>query len=139
MNGQSGTVLGFDFGTKHIGIAVGETLTRNARAIDTVSNRANVPDWSRIDRLIADYKPVRLVIGHPLNMDGSRQDTTARAEAFERALAKRYQIATARVDERLTSVEAKERMRDTSARKQTIHAHAAEIILQAWLDQCGDR
>jgi putative transcription antitermination factor YqgF len=68
-------------------------------------------------------------------MDGSRQDTTARAEAFERALGKRYPIRTARVDERLTSVEAKERMRDTSSRKQTIHAYAAEIILQAWLER----
>jgi putative Holliday junction resolvase len=132
---QEGTVLGFDFGTKHIGVAVGETLARSARAIETVTARANIPDWDHIDRIIAAYRPILMVVGHPLNMDGSRQDTTARAEAFERALGKRYQIATARIDERLSSVEAKERMRDTSTRKQSIHAYAAQVILQTWLDQ----
>ena len=135
---STASVLGFDFGTRVIGVAVGNRLT-GARALTTVGN-GDAPDWVRLDALIGEWRPARLIVGLPLMLDGSEQAMTRAARAFGDALAARYRIDVALVDERLTSHEAGRRFAARRAagsakRKHAaeIDAIAAEVILENWL------
>ena len=96
------TVVGFDFGSRWIGVAVGQTLTRQATPLTTL--KAN--DWKSIKRLLDEWKPQRLVVGLPLSMSGEDQEMTASAKRFGRQLEGRFGISTVMVDERLTTREA---------------------------------
>jgi len=135
---SSASVLGFDFGTRVIGVAVGNRLT-GARALTTVGN-GDAPDWQRLDALIREWRPATLIVGLPLMLDGSEQAMSRAARAFAEALGHRYAIDVKLVDERLTSNEAArrfaaQRAAGTAKRK---HAHAidaiaAEVILENWL------
>ena len=102
MPDKSATVLGFDFGTYWIGVAVGQTLTRQATPLPAVRNK----DWKSIAALIEAWQPSHLVVGLPLGMDGADQEMTARAKRFGRQLQGRFGIETSMVDERLTTREA---------------------------------
>ena len=82
-------VLAFDFGSRRIGVAVGQTLTRSATAAGTVSCQAGTPDWAAVDTCIAQWAPARLLVGLPYNMDGSDTTTTAACRAFGETLAQR--------------------------------------------------
>ncbi|HET7923815.1 MAG TPA: Holliday junction resolvase RuvX [Rhodanobacteraceae bacterium] len=135
---STASVLGFDFGTRVIGVAVGNRLT-GARALTTVGN-GEAPDWVKLDALIGEWRPATLIVGLPLMLDGSEQAMTRAARAFGDALAKRYRIDVALVDERLTSHEAGRRFAARRAagsakRKHAaeIDAIAAEVILENWL------
>jgi len=135
---SSASVLGFDFGTRIIGVAVGNRLT-GARALTTVGN-GDTPDWQRLDALIGEWRPATLIVGLPLMLDGSEQAMSRAARAFGDALAGRYGIEVALVDERLTSHEAGRRFAARRAagsakRKHAaeIDAIAAEVILENWL------
>jgi putative Holliday junction resolvase len=135
---SSASVLGFDFGTRVIGVAVGNRLT-GARALTTVSH-ADAPDWQRIDTLIREWRPATLIVGLPLTLDGGEQAMTRAARAFGDALVARYGIGVALVDERLTTHEAGRRFAARraagSARRKhaaEIDAIAAEVILENWL------
>ena len=132
------SVLGFDYGTRFIGVAVGNRLS-GSRALTTVSNRESQPDWQRIDALVAEWHPARLVVGLPLGIDGGEQTMSRAARGFASALEARYKLDVRLVDERLTSVEASrrfagQRAAGTAKRKHaaTIDAIAAEIILENW-------
>ncbi|HJT96824.1 MAG TPA: Holliday junction resolvase RuvX [Rhodanobacteraceae bacterium] len=131
------SVLGFDFGTRLIGVAVGNRIS-GSRALTTIGNGA-APDWTRLDALIREWRPARLVVGLPLGMDGFDQPMTRNAREFAAALAARYGLDVALVDERLTSVEASRRFaarRAAGAAKrkhaEALDAIAAEIILENW-------
>jgi putative Holliday junction resolvase len=135
---SSASVLGFDFGTRVIGVAVGNRLT-GARALTTVGHN-DAPDWQRLDALIREWRPATLIVGLPLTLDGGEQAMTRAARAFGDALGARYGIDVALVDERLTSHEAGRRFAARRAagsakRKHAaeIDAIAAEVILENWL------
>src|SRR5210317_2145775 len=97
------TLLGFDYGRKRIGVAVGQQVTQSATALTTVSARDGKPDWPAITRLIEEWKPDALVVGIPYHMDGSEQDMTRAAQRFCRQLEGRYRLPVHPADERLSS------------------------------------
>jgi putative Holliday junction resolvase len=132
------TLLGFDYGLRRIGVAVGQTLTASATALTTVSARDGKPDWADIGRLVADWKPDALVVGIPYHMDGSEQEMTRRAERFCRQLQGRFGMPVHRAEERLTSyvVESAEA---SGAERRAIDPLSAQIILQDWLQQQAKR
>ena len=123
------TLICFDFGEKKIGVAVGQTITGTATPLETVHVRNNKPDWNRIAKLIDQWRPTALVVGLPLNMDGTRQPMTELADAFARRLEERYHLPVHRADERLSTIEAKHRLGDI----ENLDPVAAQIILEGWL------
>lgn len=133
------TLLAFDFGTQHIGVAVGDTETRMAHALGVVEGAANAARMEGIASLVAEWRPARLVVGLPLALDGTEHEMTARARRFARQLAARFVLPVDFADERLSSVAAEEGLREAgrggAKHKQLVHAEAARIILQSYLDE----
>ena len=135
-------ILAFDFGTKRIGIASGDTLTRTARALQTLDCGSKAFPWPAIDRLVGEYQPARFVVGLPYNMDGTPTQLTNASRAFGAELHTRYRKPGALVDERLSSREAEAQLRDARAsgmkRRRTTHADvdmiAARILLEQWFN-----
>ena len=131
MPDQSTTVIGFDFGSYWIGVAVGQTLTREATPLTALRNN----DWKAIERLLDEWRPQQLVVGLPLSMNGEDQEMTASAKRFGRRLEGRFGITTSMVDERLTTREAyqiaMERQQHKS--KTEIDSLSAAIITESWL------
>ena len=134
---MSQTLLGFDYGTKRIGVAVGQDVTRNVTPLITLHSQNEKPDWDAISKLIAEWQPDRLVVGLPLHLDGSPQALTEKAQRFGNQLKGRYNLPVEMVDERLTSHEAESEVgsRGGKTAKADIDALAAALILQSWLDQ----
>lgn len=133
---RSETVMAFDFGEQRIGIAIGETLLGEARALATVAEAANEPRFAAIGKLIATWQPGRLVVGLPCHDDGRQHDFAPRCERFARQLAGRFGLPVELADERYTSCAAAERLGgDRLKHKSRLDAEAAAVILQAWLDQ----
>jgi len=119
-------VLGFDFGARRIGVAVGNSLTQTARPLALIDDDGE-SRWRRIAALIAEWQPAQLVVGVPRHPDGAAHGLTARCERFARQLAGRHRLPVAQVDERYSSV-AVEGGRDDEA---------AAVILQQWLDEAA--
>lgn len=132
------TVLAFDFGTRQIGTAIGQSLTGSASPLKVLQARDGQPQWQEVERLIAEWRPGLLLVGLPLNMDGSESDFCTRARKFARRLHGRTGLRVLLMDERLTTREAKSRgaPRD-SYREQPIDDMAAQIILESWLAEPG--
>jgi putative Holliday junction resolvase len=134
----SGTVIGFDFGAKRIGLAVGETSTRIANPLGAIEAEANEARFLEVDRIVAEWRPVAFVVGEPHHADGSEHQVAKLAGKFARRLAARYGIPVVMVDETLTSATAEAQLRDTrtrAPRKSDVDALAAAIILQSYLDE----
>lgn len=125
------TLLCFDYGRKRIGVAVGQTLTGTATPVTTIAVFRGTPDWTSTDKLIKEWQPDALVVGKPLNMDGSGQAMTRASNRYARELEQRYPLTVYRADERLSSYEAKLRLRDSY----DIDAVAAQAILETWLSE----
>lgn len=137
---SAGTLLGFDYGNKSIGVAVGHLGTRLAQPLTAVSVYNNEPDWARIGTLITEWRPAACVVGLPLNMDDSANAMTHAAKKFGDRLSGRYNLPVHMVDERLTSVSAKNALLEAGvslkrANKAKIDQLAAQTILQAYLDE----
>ena len=134
---MSQTLLGFDYGTKRIGVAVGQDITRSVTPLTTLQNKHDKPDWDAIGKLIEEWQPDILVVGLPLHLDGSQQALTEKAQRFGNQLKGRYNLPVEMVDERLTSHEAEAELaaRGGKTAKADIDALAAALILQSWLDQ----
>jgi putative Holliday junction resolvase len=132
------TVFAFDFGMKRIGVAVGEMRLGQARSLQTISTEANDARFSAIERLIAEWRPGRLLVGQPLNEDGTPHEMTARCERFANQLRGRFFLPVEHVDERFSSVAAEDELRargvDWRKTKTLVDAEAARIILQSWMD-----
>jgi putative Holliday junction resolvase len=132
-------VLAFDFGTRRIGVAVGNTLLRIARPLTTIAAEANAARFAAVAALIGEWQPELLVVGHPVHADGVEHALTARAERFARQLEGRFGLEVLRVDERFTSVAAEDALAAAGfragARKAARDAVAAQLILQSWFDQ----
>ncbi len=133
---EHGNVLAFDYGTRLIGVAVGNRISASARALGSVRNG----DWSRLDAVVAEWQPDRFVVGLPLALDGGEQAMSRAAREFARMLEKRYTRPVHLVDERYTSNEAARRFADQRARGSAkrkdavaIDALAAAVILESWL------
>lgn len=136
---RDGNVLGFDVGSRRIGVALGSSLT-GARALAVIDVRADGPDWAALARLQAEWRPVGLVVGDPLTLDGGDQPNRKRAHAFARQLHERWHLPVVMVDERSSSVEAaqrfareraegRKRRRDADA----LDAVAAAVIVERWM------
>lgn len=144
-NQRSRTVLGFDFGTYKIGIAVGQEVTGTANALTTITAVQQKPDWDKISQIINQWQPALLIVGLPLDEDGSNQKMTRRARRFGNQLQGRYNIITVWIDERFSSLAAKsliiEQIENNPqlGKKNTKNtlaedAIAAQLIVQSWLD-----
>ncbi|MDZ7686701.1 MAG: Holliday junction resolvase RuvX [Gammaproteobacteria bacterium] len=123
------TVMGFDFGMSRIGVAVGQTVTGTASPLTVLEARDGIPDWQQIELLLREWRPSTIVVGLPLNMDGTDSDMSALAEKFGRRLHGRFGVDVEMMDERLSSREARERLGDDKL----LDAVAASIILETWL------
>jgi putative holliday junction resolvase len=134
-----GTVLGFDFGSVRIGVAVGETLTGLAHPLTLIASEPVVQRFEKIGALLAEWQPQQLVVGLPTHLDGVAHEMTQRCRRFGHQLHGRFNLPVTWVDERLSSVEAERRLQKAgqSVRqtKRHVDAVAAQILLQQWLDQ----
>lgn len=135
-------VLGFDVGTRVIGVAIGNPLLGPARPLPTVAVGTQGPDWQCIDMIFAEWQPAAAVVGLPLAIDGGEQQMTKVARAFAKALAERSQVPVHHVDERHSSRDAsdrfaRQRAEGTARRKHAvaIDSLAAAVILDRWFDQ----
>jgi len=130
------TILAFDFGTRRIGVAIGNTLTRSARALTTIDARDESRRLAALDRVVHEWAPARLVVGLPVHADGREHAMTGRARAFAATLASRYALPVSLEDERHTSEVARDALAGggRAGRSQRDEV-AAQIILQAHLDK----
>ena len=137
------TVLAFDFGTRRIGVAMANTLTRVARPLTTIDAPPTAARFEAIAALIGEWQPAQLVVGLPVHADGTPHAMTARAKTFARALETRFALPVALVDERFTTQAATDALdaagRGGRAERAARDAAAAQIILQQWLDDPHDR
>ena len=136
---KAATFLAFDYGEKYIGVAVGSLHTRQAEPLTTLRGSAKNPDWVRISRLIGEWHPDALVVGLPLNMDGSTNPMTRAARAFGQRLQDRYNLPVHMVDERLSTLAAREILNEAGVpmrrHKARLDKVAAQTILQAFLNE----
>jgi putative Holliday junction resolvase len=135
----SRTILGFDFGMKNIGIAVGQELTRTANPLTAIKARDGIPDWDQIGKLVQEWQPGLLIVGLPLNMDGTEQAMTAAARRFGNRLHGRFNLPVEWQDERLSTYEALDhlgiRSKMDSRQRSDVDQISAKLILQSWLNQ----
>ena len=127
-------ILAFDFGTKHIGVAVGQTITKTSSPLIVINvAREGKEIWNTISNLIDEWKPDQLLVGKPLNMDGTPSDMMKKVDPFFQKLQKISDIPCELVDERLTSFEAKQLMQKDS-KDDRIDDLAAKIFLDNWIE-----
>jgi putative Holliday junction resolvase len=136
---SSGTLLAFDFGTRRIGIAIGNTLLGRATPLATIDDERNAVRFDRIAALIAEWQPTALVVGLPCNEDGTPHELTALARRFANRLKGRFGLPVTLVDERYTSHAASAALNERGihgrAQKPLIDQIAAQHILQAYFDE----
>lgn len=135
------TLLAFDYGLRHIGVAVGQTLISSSNPAGIVRARDGVPDWNAIAKLIKEWQPQLLLVGLPLNMDGTDSPMSLRARKFSRQLQEKYKVEVELVDERLSSFAAKQVRKETHGStnfgRDTVDAEAACIILQDYYQRAA--
>ncbi len=133
---DSQTVMAFDFGEQRIGVAVGETLLGEARALATIAESANDRRFAAIGELVAQWRPARLIVGRPRHVDDAEHEFAARCERFAHQLEGRYRLPVELADERYSSAVAATQLagRGLAGRqhKLRLDAEAAAVILQAW-------
>ena len=136
------TVLAFDFGTRRIGVAIGNTVVQIAHPLTTIEAEASAERFAAIERLVDEWQPGVLVVGRPVHADGTEHEMTARAERFARQLEGRFRLRVARADERYTTRSAEAALTASgvrgASRRAARDAVAAQQILQAWFDDQAD-
>ncbi len=140
MNSATASILAFDYGTRKIGVAVGQHITGTASPLAAITARDGVPDWDGIEALLQQWQPAECLVGIPFNMDGSESEMSARARRFANQLRGRFGLICHEVDERLSSREARDAQRQRDQRRGRKHdprtnvdSLAACVILEAWL------
>ncbi len=139
----SGACMAFDYGTRHIGMAIGDRLLQTARPLVTVNNRNGTPDWQAIEREISDWQPADIVLGWPLTQDGDEQPLCNHIRGFVKQLTKRFDLPVHLVDERFSSMAAQEHIRSMrqngQLKRRSKHTDvdkvAAALILETWFTQ----
>ena len=139
MNSGTKVILAFDFGLKHIGVAIGQEITNTAQTFFSLDAKNGEPDWSQLDLLVKEWNPKLMVVGNPLNMDGSDSEIKKDSDKFSDLINKRYNVPVELMDERLTTREAKARLKSEegsfiSSGKDT-HQIVAQIILEKWFSE----
>ncbi|NKI75364.1 Holliday junction resolvase RuvX [Dickeya sp. CFBP 2040] len=133
------TLLAFDFGTRSIGVAIGQEITGTARPLTSLKAQDGVPDWQKVEKLLKEWQPALVIVGLPLNMDGTEQPLTTRARKFSQRLHGRFGVNVELHDERLSTVEARadlfERGGFRALDKGSVDAASAVIILESWFEQ----
>jgi len=136
---MSKTYLAFDYGTRNIGLASGQSVTRTAVERPALKAKDGVPNWQEVEALLREWKPDLVIVGLPLNMDDSESELAARARKFGQRLHGRFGVAVEMVDERLSSYEAKgEVMAKGGSRdygKNPVDSIAARLILESWFNE----
>ena len=131
----SGVVMSFDYGLRNIGIAIGQSITKSASTFYAIKAKEGVPDWIKLDSIIDEWEPSLFIVGDPFNMDGTKSEFQKKIAKFSAELKKRYEIELHMIDERLTSKEAKERIKyEANGIKDSANKHSisAQIILEDW-------
>ena len=135
--------MAFDFGLRQIGVAIGNCVLGTTTPLPILRAKDGVPQWEQVDKLIHDWQPDLLIVGAPLNMDGSESNLSAQAARFARRLHGRLGIEVVSIDERLSSFEAKlasrERGHSGDFKRHPVDSLAAELILKTWLAESGKR
>ena len=124
------TVIAFDYGSKRIGVAVGQTLSGTAQAVTVVKQKNGRINWPEIEKIIAEWRPDRIVLGFPATRDGRAITLHSAIERFAQDLKKRFDVPVELCDEHLSSFEAAQREPD----QHVLDAMAAQIILETWLN-----
>lgn len=133
------TVLGFDFGLKRIGVAIGQTLTRSANPLTTLSAIDGIPTWEEIENLISIWQAQALIVGLPYQLDGSEQHLSFAAKKFANRLRAKFKLPVFLVDERLTTMAAKSYLKEVKIyAPNEIDQYAAKFILESWLHSEGN-
>ncbi len=135
---QNETTLAFDYGTKSIGVAIGQSVTGTAAPLSALKARDGVPNWDNIATLIEQWQPNKMLVGLPLNMDGSEQEITQRAKKFANRLHGRFGLNVVTHDERLSTVDAKARLFELGGfkklSKDKVDSVSACLIYESWLE-----
>lgn len=133
------TILAFDYGTQNIGVAVGQEFSATAQELPPLKARDGVPDWNQVAGLLAEWQPDLLVVGLPLNMDGSDSEFAQRARKFANRLHGRFGMPIEMMDERLSTFSAKgeamARGHGGNYREAPVDSIAARLILESWFNQ----
>lgn len=136
------SALSFDYGTKSIGAAFGQSLTGTAQELPPLAAKDGIPNWDSIEQLLKAWQPALCVVGLPLNMDGSESELSKRARKFANRVHGRFGIQVELVDERLSTREAKEEAYERGHKgnfgDEPIDSIAARIILESWFRQLKD-
>ncbi|TVP12192.1 Holliday junction resolvase RuvX [Shewanella sp. KCT] len=135
---SSASVLGFDFGTKSIGVAIGQQITGSATPLASLKANDGIPRWEEIEAIIKEWKPDLIVVGLPLNMDGTEQEMTQRARKFANRISGRFGVKTATQDERLTTADAKARLFEMGGYKALskgqVDSMSAVLIIESYFE-----
>ena len=122
-------ILAIDFGLKKVGLAIGNTLTKTSMPINTIFYKSKQELFNLLEKHVIEWKPEFIIIGNPLNMDQTESEMSKLAEKFSTQFSKKFNIAVQLVDERLSSFEAKEFVKDDN-----LDAMAAKLILDSWMN-----
>jgi putative holliday junction resolvase len=132
------TLLAFDYGTKNIGAAYGQTISGTATSLTPLKAKDGIPDWLQVEKIIKEWQPDLVLVGLPLNMDDSESELSARARKFANRLQGRFAVKVEMVDERLTSFAAKgeviSRGGSRDYKNNPVDSIAARLILESWLE-----
>ncbi|TDO95553.1 Holliday junction resolvase RuvX [Marinomonas balearica] len=133
------TVLGFDFGTSRIGVAIGQSFTMSARPLSPLKANEGIPNWDVIEKLVKEWEPDCFVVGLPLNMDGTENEMCQRARKFAKRLHGRYNQPYHMMDERLSSYDAKGQVisqgGNRNFKENSVDGLAAQLILETWFSE----
>ncbi|MBU2880894.1 Holliday junction resolvase RuvX [Psychrosphaera sp. B3R10] len=137
---KSKTIIGIDYGTTSIGFAVGQSLTGTASPLEALRAKDGVPQWDQVEKLLTTWEPDLVVVGLPLNMDGTEQPMTARAKKFANKIHGRFGYAIVTHDERLTTVDAKADLFASGGfrnlKKGNVDSQSAVVILESYFENC---
>tara|TARA_A100001011_G_C14282399_1_gene832170 strand:+ start:561 stop:956 length:396 start_codon:yes stop_codon:yes gene_type:complete len=125
-------IVAFDFGTKKIGVAVGQTATYSSSPLQIIINKDNKINWSEISILLNEWNPELIIVGKPLNMDGTDSEIMKQVEKFYEKLKNTFDVNLEYIDERLTTFEAKQILEDTDIDQ--VDANAAKILIDNWFE-----
>ncbi|GAB1265863.1 Holliday junction resolvase RuvX [Aurantivibrio infirmus] len=136
---MSKTLIAFDFGTQSIGLAVGQTITSTATELTPIKARDGIPNWENVEKILREWEPDNLVVGLPLNMDGSDSEMSKRARKFSNRLREKYKLPVELIDERLSTYSAKneamDRRQTLDFSKNPVDSIAARLILESWFEK----
>lgn len=138
----SRTLLGFDFGMKSIGVAVGQEVTGTASPLPALKAQDGIPDWQQIQHIIDQWQPHMAIVGLPLNMDGTEQHVTHAARKFANRIHTKFKLPIDTCDERLTTADAKARLFELGGYKKLdkgkVDSVSACLIVESWIEQQYD-